>query len=345
MESAQELKIAEIKNAERLTELEQWLRAKCALQVDALQPMHGDASFRRYFRIHAHGNSFVVMDAPPPQENCRSYVAVANALRSIGLKTPEIIHADLAQGFLVVTDFGDATYLKTLNTDNADRLYQRALRALALLQGCRSVAGHIVPVFTADFMWKEWAWHKEWVLEKMLGLAPPVAEDDLDQCYQFIVRSAVEQPQVFMHRDYHSANLMVLEEDSVGILDFQDAFIGPVTYDLVSLLRDCYIDWPRERVQDWVVSYFRQLCHLGTLQGISEQDFLRWFDLMGVQRHLKALLTFSRKHVRDHQSHYLKYVPRTLEYILSVSQYYRELDILHDYLRVTVQPAFERVMK
>src|SRR5579885_3797384 len=328
MESAQELKIAEIKNAERLTELEQWLRAKCALQVDALQPMHGDASFRRYFRIHAHGNSFVVMDAPPPQENCRSYVAVANALRSIGLKTPEIIHADLAQGFLVVTDFGDATYLKTLNTDNADRLYQRALRALALLQGCRSVAGHIVPVFTADFMWKEWAWHKEWVLEKMLGLAPPVAEDDLDQCYQFIVRSAVEQPQVFMHRDYHSANLMVLEEDSVGILDFQDALWGPVTYDLVSLLRDCYIDWPQELVKQWVLQYHQLALTANLLAVDNPQQFLRWFDWIGLQRHLKCLGIFSRLYLLYGKPNYLQYIPRTLHYARNICHQYREFNQL-----------------
>jgi N-acetylmuramate 1-kinase len=194
-------------------------------------------------------------------------------------------------------------------------------------------------------MLKEWAWHKEWVLDKFLGLSSPLAEKSLDACYELLVESAVTQPQVFMHRDYHSANLMVLPEGKVGILDFQDAFIGPVTYDLVSLLRDCYIDWPRERVRSWALFYLQTLHDKGLLSHVDDQEFLRWFDLMGMQRHLKALLTFARKHVRDHQSHYLDHIPRTLGYLLNVSQHYPEFTRLHDYLRVTVQPAFERVAK
>lgn len=345
MESAQEVKVAELKNAERQRAMEHWLYSACRMKYVSLEPMKGDASLRRYFRLSTADQTYVVMDAPPPQENCYTFIEISTALRKMGLHTPEVMHADLSRGFLLLTDFGDATYLKTLTTANADQLYQTALKDLAVLQHCRSVEGYLVPPFTADFMWKEWAWYKEWMLNGLLGLSLPLAEKDLDLCYQQLVESAVNQPQVFMHRDFHSANLMALPDGNVGILDFQDAFIGPVTYDLVSLLRDCYIDWPQERVETWALFYLQTLQKNGVLNQTSEQEFLRWFDLMGIQRHLKALLTFSRKHVRDHQSQYLNYIPRTLNYLLRVSQAYPELATLHDYLGVTVGPAFERVMK
>lgn len=321
--------------------LEQWLRDVCRLQNITLQAMAGDASFRRYFRIQTPSGSFVAMDAKPPQENCRPYVAIAKALRGIGLNTPEIIHADIKQGFLLVTDFGDSTYLKILNAQNADKFYSLALKALALLQDCRDIPGRSISLFTHEFMWQEWAWHKEWFLEKLLKLQLRAEEKDLDTCFAHIVESAETQPQVFMHRDYHSANLMALPDNTIGILDFQDAFMGPVTYDLVSLLRDCYIDWPHERVTHWALAYQQQV---NVLRDIDQQEFLHWFDLMGMERHLKALFTFARKHVRDHQSQYLNHIPRTLGYLLDISQRYPEFSILHDYLSTTVQPAFESVL-
>ncbi|MBX3708169.1 MAG: phosphotransferase [Gammaproteobacteria bacterium] len=344
MESAHDLRLSELKKTERRLAIERWLQISCGIPSPVLQPMVGDASLRCYFRVEVHGTSFVVMDAPPLHENCHSYIAISKALKNIGLHVPEVIVAELEQGFLLITDLGNATFLNTLNTENADKLYGLALDALAVLQGCRMVEGYIIPPFTADFMWKEWAWHKEWFLGKLLGLLPLSAEKDLDHCYEHIVESAVSQPQVFMHRDYHSANLMVLPQDKVGILDFQDAFIGPVTYDLVSLLRDAYINWPQEQVRQWAINYWQKLHGLGVLT-TTHQEFLRWFDLMGVQRQLKALLTFARKHVRDHQSHYLHHIPRTLEYLISVSQHYAELSALYEYLYMTVQPAFARVIK
>lgn len=337
MESAQELEM--IIKDKRKKALEHWLNTECRIPSFVLQPMMGDASMRRYFRLTVQDQSYVVMDAPPPQENVRPFIAVAAALRQLAVQTPEIMHADKEQGFLLLTDFGDATYLKTLVPDNADELYARALKTLAIIQSCKAE----VPPFTADFMHKEWTWHKEWVLEKWLGLSMPSAE--VDACYECIVESAINQPQVFMHRDYHSANLMVLTNGNVGVLDFQDAFIGPITYDVVSLLRDCYIDWPQERVQHWALTYLRLLNEHNVLTQIDDETFLRWFDLMGMQRQLKALLTFARKHVRDQQSHYLNYVPRTLSYLLTVMPKYPELNALYIYLNEIVQPAIHRVMK
>lgn len=337
----------ELKIDERTKALTHWLQTDCRLSSFSLKAMQADASFRRYFRIQTSATSLVAMDAPPPQENCHPYVAIANALREMGLNTPDIIEANVQQGFLLITDFGDTTYLNALNTNNADQLYHRALDALAVLQACSGVKDHSIPPFTRDFMWQEWAWHKEWFLHKLLHLSPANVENDLDACFHLLVESAATQPQVFMHRDYHSANLMTITtpqfaENALGILDFQDAFIGPVTYDLASLLRDCYIAWPQEQVKLWASAYWRKLRDLGVLPDVSQHEFLRWFDWMGMERHLKALFTFARKQVRDHQSQYLKHIPRTLQYLLNVSQQYPEFAALHHYLHKTVQPAFAR---
>lgn len=356
---------------ERQTALSEWLQTLVELPPFTITPMQGDASFRRYFRINTSNGSFVAMDAPPATENCRPFVAIANALRDHQLNAPHIFAANVEQGFLLLTDFGDQTFLKTLNINNADKLYQSALDALAILQSCESVTGHTIPSFNREFMLKEWAWFKEWVLHKWLGLTLS-NESELDTCYEKLIQSAEQQPQVFMHRDFHSANLMVIldsvsdvlnsanaprpaitndstscglsaESSHVGILDFQDAFIGPITYDAVSLLRDCYIDWPQEKVEAWVEYYRQQLLHHG-VQVTSQKEFLTWFDLMGVQRHLKALLTFARKKVRDQQPQYLVFVPRTLNYLLEVTKRYPELSALHLYLRDQVQPASSRML-
>lgn len=344
MESTQSLNVVESSQVERMNALLHWLSAQCGLHNAVLQPMAGDASMRRYFRLHVKEQSFVVMDAPPPQENVHPFMMISHALRAQGLHAPEVFHAEPQQGFLLLTDLGDATYLRTLNADNADGLYDRALDALAVMQAICKVDGQVIPAFTADFMWKEWAWHKEWVLEKFLGFSQIRAEKELDACYQQIVQAATNQPQVFMHRDYHSGNLMVLPQERVGVLDFQDAFMGPVTYDLVSLLRDCYIDWPDEQVKVWALRYLAKLRTHQFLNPVSDRDFLYWFDMMGMQRHLKALLTFARKKVRDHQPHYLKHIPRTVSYLLRVSQSYPELAALHEYLQNTVMPALKQVM-
>lgn len=343
MEPAIEAKLAE--QAQRETLLANWLAARAGVSTVVMKPIPGDASLRRYFRVEIRGDSFIAMDAPPTHENCTPFIAIAKALREIGLCTPDILEADLESGFLLLTDFGDATYLKTLNAQNANNLYQRALEALTLLQTCHFVDGHTIPPFTADFMRKEWAWHKEWFLEKWLGVDYHLHETALDHCYELLVQSAISQPQVFMHRDYHSANLMVLPENEIGILDFQDAFIGPITYDAVSLLRDCYVDWPKEQVRIWSLVYRDKLIDSQSMDIFSEAVWLQWFDWMGVQRHLKALLTFARKNVRDQQSHYLQFIPRTLRYLMTVTADYPMLAPLHQFLDQVIVPAVQREMR
>jgi len=322
--------------------LTEWINKQTGLQHFQLQAMTGDASFRRYYRLHYPGGTWVVADASVEKERCQPFVAIAKALRNLGLQAPEIIAADLQQGFMLLTDFGEATYLKSLTHENADLLYTLALGALSKLQTCRDVS---VPPFTRELMWQEITWYQEWFLQRYLQLSVDPWQASLHDCYQRIIDCAALQPQVFMHRDYHSANLMLIPAitaPAVGILDFQDAFIGPVTYDVVSLLRDCYVDWPEAQVQTWAINYWYQLRAMKVLT-IDQAEFLRWFDWMGVERHLKALFTFSRKHVRDNTSHYLQYVPRTLNYLLDVSSRYSELTTLRQFIAEIVVPRFLEV--
>ncbi len=326
----------------RKLQLTDWLFHHCQLTFDELFPMTGDASFRRYFRVATPEISYVAMDAPPPKENCAPFVAIAEALKNMGLQTPTVVRADLEQGFLLLTDFGNLTYLKALNAKNADHLYDLALDSLAVLQSCRHVSDREIPPFSSDFIWQEWAWHKEWFLQKFLKFDVIRNENELDVCYAKLVENAEKQPHTFMHRDYHSANLMVLPNDQVGVLDFQDAFIGPITYDLASLLRDCYIDWPLADVERWALSYLHKLQKQQLLTHVHEPQFLRWFDLMGMQRHLKTLMTFARKYVRDQQPDYLQHIPRTLNYLLHVSEKYPEFFALHDYLLTDISVALKR---
>lgn len=318
---------------DRKSQLQTWVATTTGLSSTEWQALPHDASFRRYFRFFSGEHSFIVMDAPPPQENCAPFVAVARALQQLNLNVPDIIAENIAQGFLLLSDLGDTTYLQALTAENADSLYQQALRELAILQTCHTRTKITVPAFTAEWMQQEWSWHKEWFAQKLLHQETLADESALDHCYAAIVQMAANQPQVFMHRDFHSANLMVLPNQQTGILDFQDAFIGPLTYDLVSLLRDCYIDWPLEKVKQWALFYRDILRTRGELIAVTDEVFLRWFDWMGVQRHLKALLTFARKYVRDQQATYLKYVPRTLNYLRAVTKQYPELLPMHDYIK------------
>jgi aminoglycoside/choline kinase family phosphotransferase len=321
--------------------LEEWLKTDCRLSPTEIIPMHGDASFRRYFRVLDASGSHVAMDAPLEHENCKPFVAISRALRDKSLNAPQVLHSNVGQGFLLLSDLGDRVYLNELNSANAESLYGGALEALAVLQSTHSVPDWRLPQFTAEFMQKELQIFKEWFLLRHLNLTlSSAAEKMLADFFLFLASSATSQPQVFMHRDYHSANLMVLPDAQVGILDFQDAFIGPVTYDLVSLLRDCYIAWPQSLVNTLVLRY-KEI--INQVAPVSDEIFLRWFDLMGMQRHLKTLLTFSRKYHRDGNADYLQHVPRTLNYVAEVSREYAESYSFYDFLVTEIMPALDKV--
>ncbi|KFI21948.1 aminoglycoside phosphotransferase family protein [Nitrosococcus oceani] len=314
----------------RFDALQQWLERGLGLMNYRLAPASEDASFRRYFRVHYRGMSLIVMDAPPEREDCRSFVHVARGFRGLGLNVPEVLEQDLERGFLLLTDLGEHQYLRVLNARNASTLYRDALVALRLLQGGESAQGLHLPPYDQDLLLKEMGLFQEWYLERHLGIEVGTT---LEKVFERLAASALAQPQVPVHRDYHSRNLMMTEQANPGILDFQDAVKGPVTYDLVSLLRDCYIAWPQDRVLVWLYDYRRQAARAGIPVGASEAEFLRWFDWMGVQRHLKASGIFARLNVRDKKSGYLKDIPRTLGYIRTVARRYGELAELDGVLR------------
>jgi aminoglycoside/choline kinase family phosphotransferase len=320
---------------DRLDALSAWVARTLNDSRCTVQPASGDASFRRYFRVRTTtGESFIAMDAPPEKEDCRPYVRIARVFRGIGLNVPEILAQDLARGYLLVTDLGDRLYLDALSDDNVEALYRDAMRALLKLQCDASPDSAGLPLYDAELLHREMELFREWYLRRHLRLdLSPAQAAVLDEVFARLTACALEQPRVVVHRDYHSRNLLVTETNNPGILDFQDAVFGPVTYDLVSLLRDCYIAWPRERVEAWVRKYRDRAGRAGVSVGRDERCFLRWFDLMGVQRHLKASGIFARLHHRDGKPNYLKDIPRVLNYMHDVASRYPELDGLTALLR------------
>ena len=300
-----------------------------------------DASFRRYFRVTLGQRSLIVMDAPPDQGGMRSYVTVARHFHAIGLNVPEVLEQDHERGFLLITDLGEQLYQGSLNEQTVERLYGDALGALIVLQaGTATTADKFLPDYDEALLLCEMEIFREWYLGCHLGLRLSAGQNRvLDEVFTQLARSALAQPRVWVHRDYHSRNLMVTRLNNPGILDFQDAVLGPVTYDLVSLLRDCYISWPRERVEDWVKGYHELALQSGIPVGEDDARFLRWFDLMGAQRHLKASGIFARLNHRDGKPGYLADIPRTLGYVHEVSARYPELQPLQALLRELKLPG------
>jgi len=314
-----------------------WLTNHLNLNIIQFETASSDASFRRYFRvIHTQGQH-IIMDAPPEKENTEPFIRIATLLKSNGLNVPEIYQQDLSQGFLLLEDFGSCCFLDRLNNQNADDLYHSALTSLLHLQSSSILSQSQLPHYDTALLTRELAIFDDWFVEQHLGLSIP--EGIKDNLKQILISSALEQPQVFVHRDYHSRNLMFLTENSPGIIDFQDAVIGPITYDLVSLLRDCYISWPEENVLMWMNQYFQQLQQLN-LVDTDLVSFSRWFDLMGLQRHLKAIGIFSRLNLRDNKANYLTDIPRTLSYVQFICSKYPELTEFNHFLLNTLLPVY-----
>ncbi|HYE34708.1 aminoglycoside phosphotransferase family protein [Methylocaldum sp.] len=328
-----------IQQDDRLEALSGWLRETLRLAVEAVEPASSDASFRRYFRVYLDGISCIVMDAPPAKENVRPFIGVAALLRDAGVQAPEILAADEEQGFLLLSDFGTRSYLDCLNAISVDRLYGDALDALTRLQCGVDIETAGLPVYDERLLGVELDLFRDWFLDQFLGLVPEAAESVVfDDVKRLLIASALEQPKVCVHRDYHSRNLMVTERLNPGVLDFQDAVIGPVTYDLASLLRDCYVSWPLPMVEVWMAGYYTRLCEAGLVGSVSPDTFRRWFDLMGMQRHLKAIGIFSRLKLRDGKFGYLKDIPRTMSYVTEVCGRYPELAGFLRFLEKRVLP-------
>jgi len=309
----------------RLEALTRWVVDDLGFTGGRIEPASADASFRRYFRVTRGADTCIVMDAPPDKEDVAPFIRVAQVLAGMGLNVPIILARDVSQGFLLLSDLGCCQYLDELKANReVDRLYADALKALVTLQTV-GAAGSSLPAYDRALLLREMELLPVWFLDRHLGLV--VGDDErgmLDRLFDTLVQAALSQPSVFVHRDYHSRNLLLTGENNPGILDFQDAVFGPVTYDAVSLLKDCYIAWPPERVRDWVLAYRERLVLAGIDVGSDASEFVRWFDLMGLQRHIKVLGIFARLYYRDGKSGYLKDLPRVLDYARATAAAYPE---------------------
>jgi len=328
--------------SERLLKLQNWLQVEMGYENFQLIPLTNDASFRRYFRLNVNSTSYVVMDAPPEQENCVPFIDIAQRLQKSGLNTPRVIANELTNGFLLLSDFGDQLYLPALTPARVDSLYRDAITALVIMQTHTSTQE--LPLYDSSRLHQEMNLFTDWLLEKHLNLSLSIIErNELNKCFAHLSEQALSQPQVFVHRDYHSRNLMVVESNNPGILDFQDAVKGPITYDLVSLLRDCYINWSHQQVMGWVKQYYTQAQAAGIIKEsqVELETFVNWFDQMGIQRHLKASGIFARLYRRDGKPGYLKDIPRTLNYIVENSGHYPALAFLQELISERVLPAYQ----
>ncbi len=285
------------------------------------------------------------MDALPPHEDCRPFVQIAGYLESMGLNCPRILGADFEQGFILMTDLGSTQYLDEFarNPDRAADLYSDAIDALLVLQTHGEAYQLQLPTYDYDFVAFELSIFRDWLCGRHLGI--DFSDDEETQwqdCCEVLIDSALRQKQVFMHRDYHSRNLMLTDEANPGILDFQDAVEGPLTYDVVSLFKDCYIKWPADKIKEWALRYFDRLNP--ALKGdLLAAEFMQQFDLMGVQRHLKAAGIFARLLHRDGKSGYLNDIPRTLSYIGNTAPLYAELGFLSRLLEEKIMPAMKTI--
>lgn len=313
---------------DRLTQLQQWLDSLAENTYIDLTSASADASFRQYYRVtdKRDNKTYIVMDAPPDKEDCRPFVLVTDLIRGVGVNAPNIISIDLNQGFLLLEDLGDDPYLRHLDESTADGLYLDAIDALIKMQ---SIDG-LLPTYNAERLKSEMELFEPWYVNRHLNASLGDSQKEiLEQVFELLINNALEQPQVFVHRDYHSRNLMILNENNPGVIDYQDAVTGPITYDLVSLFKDCYIEWPREKVEHWLELY---LARITPDYFIEKQQLIRWFDFMGVQRHLKVLGIFARLNYRDGKSQYLDDLPLTLKYIADTCHSYPELQSLQQLL-------------
>jgi len=308
---------------DRKSQLEQWLKTVLAGKAFKLSTASADASFRRYFRVHLPEETFIVMDAPPEKESCEPFVKAAQLFAEAGLHVPEVIHQDLAQGFLLLTDLGDDTYLSQLNAQNAKQLYGDATQALIQLQGASQEG--VLPPYDEALLMREMQLFPDWYIAKHLNVTLTDEQQAvLDKTFKTLINNILNQGQVYVHRDYHSRNLMVCDQNP-GVLDFQDAVYGAITYDLVSLLKDAYIQWEEADMMDWVVRYWDPARKAGLPVPADFSEFYRDFEWMGVQRHIKVLGIFARLYHRDGKDGYLKDMPLVMDYLKRACERYPEL--------------------
>lgn len=282
----------------------------------------GDASNRRYFRLACGGASYIVVEAPPETEKNEAFLAVRELLAAAHIRVPALYGADLERGYLLLEDLGDALLLPALATDSVDRHYAEAFTVLRQMAAV-DIAGLDWPAYDRELLQEELGRFQAWFVDALLGYSLDSGEQQMLQAiFSPLVESALEQPRVLVHRDFHSRNLMLQDDGQLGVIDFQDAVVGPVTYDLASLLRDCYIRWPEDKVNAWALAYRDSLRAEGLLAPVDDSQFLRWLDWMGLQRHIKVLGTFARLYLRDGKSAYLEDLPLVIDYVREISGRY-----------------------
>jgi len=308
---------------DRLEALDAWLRDALGGRAFSREPASADASFRRYFRVFSEGRTWVAMDAPPESEDCRPFVKVAALMRAAGVHVPEIVSQDLAQGFLLLSDLGTRTYLQALDESNAQALFGDATRALLDWQAA-SREGELPP-YDETLLRRELQLFPDWYVGRHLGEALDHAErEDLESVFGKILASNLAEPRVFVHRDFMPRNLVV-SEPNPGVLDFQDAVHGPISYDIASLWRDAYVSWEEDRVIDGTIRYWEAARKRGLPVRADFADFWREAEWMGLQRHLKVLGIFARIHYRDGKPGYLDDTPRFIRYVRHACARYRDL--------------------
>ncbi|MCF2949713.1 phosphotransferase [Paraglaciecola aquimarina] len=319
----------------RQQQLLQWINQSTDFECQQLELVSGDASFRRYFRFLSKGQWIIAVDAPPKVEDCGKFVDVAKAYQAAGLNVPKVYAYDLELGFYCQQDFGEEQFSQALNSKTCDLLYKNALACIPAIQTCRTTERGELPLYDHAFVQREVNIFTQWLLAEYLQLnLSSLQTAMLESSFAFITQVFLSQPMVGVHRDFHSRNLMLLADQSIGVIDFQDAVVGPLTYDGVSLLRDCYQRWPAEKVELWLQEWYQEY--------FSEYDFKEfklWFDITGLQRHIKASGIFARLFLRDNKITYLYDIPNTLQYIVEVGREYKELHALANFVDTIVLPA------
>jgi len=351
-----------ILDSSRTTQLKKWLCDYFSIDLIKLQPLTGDAGFRKYYRFNINDQSYIAVDAIPSMSNNLAFVEIQQVLKEQQITVPNIISSDLTYGFMCLSDLGDELFSDALTLDNISDFYKKAINVLPLIAAAPLPKNYQLPLYDAAFLNVECHIFTQWLLGVHLNIVLTEHEKhQLQACFDLLINSALEQPQVVVHRDYHSRNLMLVNHDGLhastensqsdllntatlskvdlGVIDFQDAVIGPITYDIVSLLKDCYVKWPVENVQH-LFQYFCQLMAVkAKYPKVTPEQWLRWFDFMGLQRHIKASGIFARLNHRDNKSSYLKDIPLTLSYIVDISAQYSELAFLYDLVMQKIIPT------
>lgn len=320
----------------RLAQLKQWIDTELHWHNTKIEIASADASFRRYFRLFYQGESYIAMDAPPEKEDILPFIDITQRLRKTGVHAPEIFAQSLSLGFLILEDLGSIPYQDQLQ-QSAESLYADALTALIQMQ---NAAVTDLPHYDKQRLNDEMQLMPEWFLSTHLNIKLTTAQQQIIQaCFKQLIPEILQQPQGFVHRDYHCRNLMISTTNNPAIIDYQDAVYGAVTYDVVSLLRDCYIHWPNHQVEAWALAYRDKAVAAGVMPATDDQTFIRWFDLMGLQRHIKVLGIFCRLWHRDGKKHYLDDLPLTLSYVIYVAKKHPESRALGQLLQTLDIPA------